>query len=107
MREKFLDIGIDIGNRVGNYHILCPKCSHTRKKTKERCLSINVDKGLYNCFHCGWSGNVNVRAKKEYVKPVEVKAELNAKTINWFKRRCISETTLYNWKITESVEYFP
>ena len=107
MREKFLDIGIDIGTKTGNYHIICPKCSHTRRKTKERCLSINVEKGLYNCFHCGWSGNVNVRAKKEYVKPVEIKIDLATKTINWFKRRSISETTLANWKITESIEYFP
>tara|TARA_Y100000592_G_scaffold34420_1_gene54728 strand:+ start:4754 stop:6427 length:1674 start_codon:yes stop_codon:yes gene_type:complete len=107
MRDKFLEIGIDIGTRTGNYHIICPKCSHTRRKTKERCLSINVDKGLYNCFHCGWSGNVNVRAKKVYVKPVEIKVDLAQKTINWFKRRSISETTLFNWKITESIEYFP
>jgi len=106
MREKFLDIGIDIGNRSGNYHIVCPKCSHTRKKSKDKCLSINVEKGLYNCFHCNWSGNVNVRAKKQYVKPVEVKSPLNKKTIDWFANRCISENTLVNWKITESKEYF-
>ena len=68
MREKFLDIGIDIGSRVGNYHIICPKCSHTRKKSKDKCLSINVEKGLYNCFHCNWSGNVNVRTKKRICK---------------------------------------
>ena len=107
MREKFLDIGIDIGNKTGNYHILCPKCSKSRKKKSEKCLSINVDKGLYNCFHCGWSGNVNLRAKKEYVKPIVVKVDLGTKTINWFKRRGISDTTLSNWKITESIEYFP
>ena len=107
MREKFLDIGIDIGNKTGNYHIICPKCSKSRKKKSEKCLSINVEKGLYNCFHCGWSGNVNLRAKKEYVKPIVVKVDLGTKTINWFKRRGISETTLSNWKITESIEYFP
>ena len=87
MKEKFLDIGIDIGNKSGNYHIVCPKCSHTRRKSKDKCLSINVEKGLYNCFHCSWSGNVNVRAKKQYVKPVEVKSPLNKKTITWFANR--------------------
>lgn len=107
MINKFLELGIDIKNRTGEFTMTCPKCSHKRKKKNIKCLSVNTDKGLYNCHHCGWSGNVNLYEKKEYVKPIPVKIELSENIIKWFKRRGISETTLVNWKITESREYFP
>jgi twinkle protein len=45
--------------------------------------------------------------KKEYVKPIIAKSKLSERTINWFKKRAISETTIINWKITESKTYFP
>ena len=107
MKEKFLEFGIDIGFKTGEFHTTCPKCSHKRKKKRERCLSINEPKGLFNCHHCNWSGNVNLTKKKEYVRPIEVKSELSEKTLKWFSKRGITETTLVNWKITESKEYFP
>ena len=107
MKEKFLEFGIDIGFKTGEFQTTCPKCSHKRKKKRERCLSINEPKGLFNCHHCNWSGNVNLTKKKEYVRPIEVKSELSEKTLKWFSKRGITETTLVNWKITESKEYFP
>ena len=67
MIEKFAELGIDIKNKTGEFTMLCPKCSHTRKKKNIKCLSINTDKGLYNCHHCGWSGNVNLYEKKQYI----------------------------------------
>ena len=106
MNEKFKDIGINIGNKAGEIQITCPKCSHKRKKKSQKCLSVNVEKGLYNCHHCGWSGNINLSTKKDYAKPIIVKSKLSEQTIKWFNRRKISETTLVNWKITESKEYF-
>ena len=106
MNEKFRDIGINIGTKSGEIQITCPKCSDKRKKKTQKCLSVNVEKGLYNCHHCGWSGNINLSNKKEYVKPIIVKSKLSEQTIKWFNRRKISETTLVNWKITESKEYF-
>lgn len=107
IKDKFSEIGINIGTKNGEFQITCPKCSHKRKKKSQKCLSVNVDKGLYYCHHCKWSGNVNLLAKKEYVKPVIAKSKLSDKTIAWFKKRGISETTIVNWKITESKTYFP
>jgi twinkle protein len=106
LRNKFLNIGIEIGNKTGSFSLTCPKCSHTRKKKSEKCLSVNSDKGLYNCHHCGWSGNVNLSQKKEYVKPFVQKSELKKNIIEWFAGRKISEPTLVNWKITQTKEYF-
>ena len=78
-----------------------------KKEKAEKCLSINEPKGLFNCHHCSWSGNVNLQPKREYVRPLEVKSELSDKTLKWFAKRGISETTIVNWKISETKEYFP
>ncbi len=36
----------------------CPKCSHTRKKRNNKCLSTNTDTGVFKCHHCGYSGRI-------------------------------------------------
>lgn len=43
--------------RRGNTYTTCPQCSHTRKKKKERCLSVLFDgEGVtWFCHHCGWT----------------------------------------------------
>jgi len=37
----------------------CPKCSPGRKKQKEKCLSVNLKKGIWHCHHCGWKGSLS------------------------------------------------
>lgn len=55
----FADFGIDIPpGRSGEVDTLCPQCSHSRKKSRHRCLSVNTDKGTWHCAHCGWSGGL-------------------------------------------------
>lgn len=34
----------------------CPECSPHRKKKNARCLSVNTEKGVWVCHHCGWRG---------------------------------------------------
>lgn len=55
MQEKKLQILQEV---FGNYYstgseylFFCPKCKHHKKK-----LSINLDKNLFKCWVCGWSG---------------------------------------------------
>ena len=107
MITDFLSIGITPRGNAIEQKVICPKCSHTRKNKKDPCLSINLDKGVYNCHNCGWSGNVNFKPKKEFVKPPEAKTNLTEKTEKWFNKRGITAATLAHWKIGESVEYFP
>ena len=107
MFEKFLEYGIDTKGRSGDLKLTCPKCSPTRKNKSDRCLSVNTEKGLYNCHHCNWSGNVNLTKKKEYIKPVKVNADVSERLVKWFGKRGISEPTVAHWKIGESKEYFP
>lgn len=57
--EKLQDLGINLDyNASGQQRTTCPKCSHNRKKKRQKCLSINVDEGVFKCHHCGWSGSV-------------------------------------------------
>jgi twinkle protein len=105
--NEFINIGITPKGNAIEQKVICPQCSHTRKNKKDPCLSINLDKGVYNCHNCGWSGNVNFKPKKEFVKPPEAKTNLSEKTIKWFNKRGITEATLSHWKIGESIEYFP
>lgn len=106
-KQKLHDLGINLTANSGETKTVCPKCSHTRKNKSDKCLSVNIDEGIYNCHNCGWSGNVKFTPKKEYVKPPKVNAELNSRIVEWFKGRAITEPTLVHWKIGESLEYIP
>lgn len=59
--KSWSDVGIDLPSGAsGQVYTLCPRCSHTRKKAGARCLSVNVEEGVWHCFHdsCGWSGSL-------------------------------------------------
>ena len=54
-----MDAGIKLSSYgVGNKKSICPRCSHTRKKKKDPCLSITIaaDHALVCCHNggCGW-----------------------------------------------------
>ena len=106
-KQKLQDLGINLTANGGETKTICPKCSHTRKNKSDKCLSVNIDEGVYNCHNCGWSGNVKFTPKKEYTKPPKVNAEINSRIVEWFKGRAITEPTLVHWKIGESLEYIP
>lgn len=58
--KSFADFGISIpSGRGGEVDTTCPKCSHQRKKRHAKCLSVNTDKGVWLCAHCGWSGGLS------------------------------------------------
>jgi twinkle protein len=52
------DIELAVMNCYQDTRILCPACSDTRKKSKEKTLSIKIDgpHKIYHCFHCDASG---------------------------------------------------
>ena len=106
--KTFNDFGIDIGNKsTGKIKTQCPKCSHTRKNKRDKCLSVDIDKGLFNCHNCGFSGTTKFEKKKEFIRPEKIKVNLTERVIKWFGERGISEPTLQHWKIGESLQYFP
>jgi hypothetical protein len=58
--NTFLELGIQVDeSKDGNQKTTCPNCSSRRKKSSDRCLSVNATEGIFNCHHCEWKGSVN------------------------------------------------
>ncbi|MBT5632854.1 MAG: toprim domain-containing protein [Nitrospina sp.] len=117
MNKTFYDHGIDTKGKIsGQVKIPCPKCSHTRKKKYDPCLSVNIDDEVWNCWHCEWSGglkNGNVHNGNGY-KPRQVnkpqystESGLSAKVRAYFNGRGITDKVLDRNKITDGPEWMP
>jgi len=102
---------IDIpAGKKSELQTLCPACSHNRKKSKDKCFSINVEKGLAHCFNCGEVSIRDVVEKKVYKTPPQQwqnYTNLSDSMVKYFKGRGISQKTLIECKITEEVFYQP
>jgi twinkle protein len=70
------EITIPGGYSKDEYLSICYSCSHTRKQSKLKCLSIrttpkgDVPVGAYHCNHCGESGLLNQFKTTKEIKPV-------------------------------------
>ena len=51
------DYGIDTGGRTGEVRLLCPECQHLHRNN-EKTLSVETERGLWQCFRCQWAGSV-------------------------------------------------
>lgn len=115
--SSWLDYGILVpATAKGQIKVECPKCQHTRQKHhRDKPLSVNIAEGVWNCFHCGWTGTLsdrknsyhNFKPKKNYRIPEYKKAEPIDKVVEWFSKRGISAATLKKHEIGHSSHYFP
>jgi twinkle protein len=108
----FRELGIETKRHIGEEKTLCPKCSHTRKKKKDPCLSVNHDTGLYHCFNCHWKGTINkfepIMKTEPIVLPKLNRTNLSDKVFDWFfNERKISNNTLIRNQITEGIHFIP
>jgi twinkle protein len=93
---------------------ICPKCSETRKKKTDKCMSVFWNTGLGQCAHCGETTQLHTYRKKDvvkvYVKP-QVKAKPSPYSDPFLKYmldvRGLSENTLKRLRITEQKEWMP
>ena len=108
---NYSDFGLHVpmGKNSGEFQTTCPECSHTRKKKTQKCLSINLDKKVWRCNHCDWSGALKTQfSKPEYKKPIfQNKTQLSEKAVKWFSKRGIGQDVLIKMKITEGLEWMP
>lgn len=104
------------GKTSGTTKTLCPACSHTRKKKKDPCLSVNIDKGAAKCWNCGevsWrdQGGQNTVQNKTYTVPPQQwqnHTALSDGLVKWFAQgRKISQNTLIKMRISEERAYIP
>ena len=117
--KTFADFGIDISDTRGTGEVkaLCTQCSHLRKKSHIKCLNVNVEEGLWNCWHCSWSGSltygedrsslIQSSQPKIYRKPTYSQETLSARTVQWFARRGIPEHILTRRQISAGMVYMP
>ncbi len=91
----------------------CPECSHTRKKKKDKCLGINWEKGMANCFHCGVVLQLHTyKSNKSQTKPYKLPEPVNTyklseKTLKFFEGRKIGLRALNIAKVSEGKEWMP
>src|SRR6478609_6404871 len=101
------DLNIDIprGKISGQVYTICPQCSHERRKKNAKCLSVNLDEGVYNCQHCHWKGSIR---KKQYVLPKwENKTSLSESLVDWFLQRNITQEVLTEMQISQGSVFMP
>ena len=96
---SFSDYGINIPSYATTQaKVICPKCSPSRRKKTDPCLSVNIVKGVWNCHHCSWKGTLNKKEQiieEEVIVPIKYnKTELPKEVTDWFTSRGISEDTL-------------
>lgn len=136
--KDYAEFGIDVpyGRRSGKIKTICPKCHDLRSNKRDKSLSVDLDKGVWHCHYCNWSGTNEVRVKddwtqksmtrkddwqqrstirkkkKVYKLPTaqateEQRHQVGAKALAWFASRGISEQTLRALNVTEGMEWMP
>ncbi len=120
--KGFEKLGVDLRSVRGNASI-CPSCSHTRKKSKERCMSINLESGFYKCNHCDFAGRVDsndwisktyysdnnvksnslkINKSKTYANPNNSFQKLSTNSLEFLKSRGITEQVAIRNRIGEN-----
>src|ERR1700752_98282 len=117
--KSFRDFGIELpGTAAGQEYATCPKCSSQRKKKSAKCLSVNLDEGIWNCHHCGWSGTLREGEQRKnddhwrkpaYVRPSPLPApeDHELALIKWFSARAIGGDVLRRNQVHLREVYMP
>ncbi len=129
--KTYQDYGIEIpsGRKSGSIKTYCPQCHDNRHDKRDKSLSVDLDKGVWNCHYCGWSGHLEYtdEERKEWVKqqawynPHPIKREpkvyrkpkprptttMSDRALAWFAGRGISRQTIEAMRVTEGMEFMP
>jgi twinkle protein len=119
--ELLLGQGLRLRRYVdGDQKLVCPKCSHTRKHRSDPCLSVTIegDRALWKCHHCGWSGAVSDREDERRtggrmrrpaapVKPTKTPGDPTPAVLQWLVKRGISEATARRNRVGAQRAYIP
>lgn len=129
--KDYRDFGIEIpyGRTSGNIKTYCPQCRDQRSNKRDKSLSVDLNKGVWNCHYCGWASGLGAdedekkqwmqrqpwfnphplkREKPVYKKPQRTgNATMSSKAIAWFAGRKISQKTLEQMWVTEGLEWMP
>jgi len=115
MTREFENLGIAVKGNSVQQKLECPNCIEIGKTNyKDKCLSINLNDGRYNCFKCGWSGrvgsqtlinNYTMQQENKYKLPSEnVLVPLNIKGRKFLNNRGITDDVIDNNRIKSSTD---
>jgi twinkle protein len=118
---RFIDHGIIIDPEGHQQqYTTCPVCGPTRKKSFAKSLSVNIEKEIWNCHHCDFSGSLReykvkysnnfkkVKVKpKIYKKPEAMTMKLSISVVEWFLKRGIQQHTLEISNVSCEISWMP
>lgn len=101
-RQTFV---VDLDKRYST----CPECSHTRRKSKDKCVSWRVEEKRGHCWHCSTTFfEHNPREVIEYIVPDWKNiTKLSDKAVRWFNGRMIRQETLNKMRVYSDQEWMP
>lgn len=112
----FAEQGIEIPSAAFGPEVLtqCPKCSGERRKKSAKCLSVNTEKRVWVCHHCGWTGGLQdrprdtpQRRRPEYRRPdPRPQLTLPQNAVDWFRSRAITDAVLLRNRIDYGRAYY-
>lgn len=116
--KTWSDYGIEIRpGATGNHATTCPQCSPNRKNAKAKCLSAHIEKRVWHCNHCDWSGSLDqgidrrsnpwAHVAKTWRKPSFKHEPVKDKTLEWFAKRGIPQSVVERNKISAGKVYMP
>lgn len=115
--KTFADFRITVpSGRGGEIDTTCPECSATRRKKHAKCLSVNLDKGVWLCAHCGWRGTLADGAERsrtdhwqqpKYRRPDPLPASDPDPLLGWFAERGIPAEVVRRNGITAQTVWMP
>jgi twinkle protein len=112
--QEFINIGVEVKNISGEQKVRCPNCKKLGKEHwKDTCLSINTERGIYNCHKCSWKGTVKkFERMREYTRPNKSNMkDLTEKGRKFLNDRGITDDVIGRNKILSSNNdrdvYFP
>jgi len=118
------DVELAVMNCFEDTRILCPACSSSRKKSKEKTLSIKIDgvDKIYHCFHCEAAGKVSstkpvtVSHRDELDEFLKVPGQPNVVELpsathdrelrSFMQSRSISEETYRKYGVVTDIRWF-
>jgi len=99
---------IDLPNDT-NRRVVCPLCSPSRKKKRDKTLSLKRDGEavVWNCWHCGEAGRYSVvKPRQPAIEKQPAKKALSGKAIEFLNGRGISEDTARRYGVHTTEAYF-
>jgi len=115
--KSYSDFGINVLNTAssgGETYATCPQCSPKRKKQNIKCLSVNIEKGVWHCHHCEWKGSLKSGEDRPSVRPkIRVKPQyahdpvMRPEAEQFFRIRGIPLDLLLQEKISCQEAYMP